>query len=127
MIDRSSLKVGKNMMTPEKAFADLPVMTVTDLLQLPPVKGKLKFSQLSDKISMKHLLGLQLWHFFKYAELTEVVRQNDKLFIDLLKKIWVGNINVDVENLFKTIFISESDENNPKDALQMNEPAMKMS
>ena len=114
-------------MTPEKAFADLPVMTVTDLLQLPPVKGKLKFSQLSDKISMKHLLGLQLWHFFKYAELTEVVRQNDKLFIDLLKKVWVGNINVDVENLFKTRFISESDENNLKDALQMNEPAMKMS
>ena len=24
---------------------------------------------------MKHLLGLQLWHLFKYAELTEVVRQ----------------------------------------------------
>ena len=54
-------------MTPEKAFADLPVMTVSDLLQLPPVKGKLKLSQFSDKISMKHLLGLQLWHFFKYA------------------------------------------------------------
>ena len=24
---------------------------------------------------MKHLLGLQLWHLFKYAELTEVLRQ----------------------------------------------------
>ena len=33
---------------------------------------------------MKHLLGLQLWHLFKYAELTEVVKQNDKLFIELL-------------------------------------------
>ena len=30
---------------------------------------------------MKHLLGLQLWHL---SELTEVARQNYKLFIDLL-------------------------------------------
>ena len=36
---------------------------------------------------MKHLLGLQLWHLFEYAELTEVVIQNDKLFIDLLNKV----------------------------------------
>ena len=47
----------------------------------PPVGGKLTFSQFSDKDSMKHLLSLQLWHLFKYEGLTEVVRQNDKLFI----------------------------------------------
>ena len=29
---------------------------------------------------MKHLLGLQLWHLFKYAELTEVVKQNDTVY-----------------------------------------------
>ena len=29
---------------------------------------------------MKHLLGLQLRHLFKYAELTEVVKQGDKPF-----------------------------------------------
>ena len=32
---------------------------------------------------MKHLLKLQLWHLSKYAELIKVVRQNDKLFINL--------------------------------------------
>ena len=61
------------MMILEKAFAGLSVMGVANLIQLPPVSGKLIFSQFSDKDSMKHLLGLQLWHLFKYAELTEVV------------------------------------------------------
>ena len=47
------------MMIPEKALAGLSVMTVGDFLQLPPVLGKFIFSQLSDKVSMKHLLSLQ--------------------------------------------------------------------
>ena len=42
---------------------------------------------------MKHLLGLQLWHLLKYAELTEIVRQTDKLLIDLHNKVRVGNID----------------------------------
>ena len=113
---------------PEKEFADLSVMAVTDFLQLPPVRGKPIFSQFSDKNSMKHLLGLQLWHLFRYAELTEVVRQNDKLFINLLNKVGIGNNYDDVENLLEARFIHESDENYPKVALDMhaeNEPAMK--
>ena len=58
------------MMIPEKVFAGLAVMTVVDFLQLPQVKEKLNLSQFSDKHSMKHSLGLQLWPLFKYAELT---------------------------------------------------------
>lgn len=52
-------------------------MTITDLLQLPPVRIKLTFSQFSDLDSMKHILALQLWHLFRYAELSEVVTRND--------------------------------------------------
>ena len=58
------------MMIPKTTFAGLSVMPVADLLQL-----------LFDKDSMKHLLGLPLQSLFKYAQLTEVVRQIHKLFI----------------------------------------------
>ena len=66
---------------------------------------------------MKHLLGLQLWHLFEYWELTKVVRQNDKLFVELLNSVWDGNIDDDLEYLLKAKFICESDRDYPKDAL----------
>ena len=42
------------MISPEKSFAGLLVMTVAGLLQLPLVRRKLIFSEFSDKDSMKH-------------------------------------------------------------------------
>ena len=89
----------------EKIFAGLSVIIVADLLQLPPVRGKLVFSQFSDKDSMKHLFGLQLWHLCKFAELTEVVSENDKMLIDLLNNVRVVNIDDDVIKLLKVRFI----------------------
>ena len=117
------------MMVPEKKFAGFSVMTVADLLQRPPVRRKLIFSQFSNKGSMKNLLGLQLWHLFKCKKLTEVVRLNNKLFIDLLNKVRVGKINNDVAKLLKARFKHESEEKySKKDALNMyveNEHTMK--
>ena len=60
-----------------------------------------------------------MWYLFKYVELTEVVRKNDKLCIDLLHKVRVSNIDDDVEKEIKARFIHESDENYLKDALHM--------
>ena len=37
----------------EKRFVGILVVTVADLLQLPPIKGKLIFSQFSHKDSVK--------------------------------------------------------------------------
>ena len=74
------------------------------------------------------MLGLQLWHLLKSTELTEVLSQIDKLFIDLLNKVRAGYRCDYVRKLRKARFIHESDENYPKDSLHMyaaNEPAVK--
>ena len=54
----------------------------------------------------------------KYEELTEAV--NNKRFIDLLNKVWVGNIDDDVIEVIEVKFVLESYENYPKDALHMH-------
>ena len=59
-------------------------MTVADFLQLPPVRGTFIFQQFSEMDNMKYFIGFQLWHSFKCSELTVVVGENDKLFIDSL-------------------------------------------
>ena len=77
---------------------------------------------------MKHLLGLQLWHVFKYAELSQVLRHNYKLSLNLFTKVRPGNVDEgDVEKLFKARFIHGTDKHSPKDKLQTyaeNEIAM---
>ena len=60
-------------------------------------------------------------------KLTEIVRQNDKLFIDLRNNVRVGSTGDNVENLLRARFIRESNEIHPKDVLHMhaeNEPTM---
>ena len=105
-MDRFWLKVRKTFYDDSwKVFAGLSVMIVADLLELPSVREKLIFSQFSNKYILKYLLGLQLWHLIKYAELTEVVSQNDKLFIKLLNEFWVDNNDDDVKPLVKIQFI----------------------
>ena len=94
------LKVGRKIYDDSWKSIWLLVITVANLLQLPPVRGKLK-----DSNSVKYLLDFQLWHLFEYPELTEIVREKDKLFIDLLNKFQVVNANEYVEKLLKARLI----------------------
>ena len=55
-------------------FAGMSVIVCGDFYQLPPVRGLPVYSSTT---SIKGLLTLDLWHKFKMAELTEVMRQRD--------------------------------------------------
>ena len=105
------------MVIPGVTFAGISVMTVAGWLQLSSGRGYPIFCHFSDMYSMEYLLGLQLWHLLKYAELAKVFRQKDKLFIDLLNKTPVGDIDADTEKLLKTIFIYESNDKTCKRCL----------
>ena len=128
-MDRYWLQVGRNIYDDFwKVISWFFRYDFSRLASTTSSQKKTYISKFSDKDSNKHLLGLQLWHLFKYAELTDVVRLNYKLFIHLLNKVWVGNIVDDLENLHMERFIRESNEHYPKDALHMhaeNEPSKK--
>ncbi|XP_065576384.1 uncharacterized protein LOC136037591 [Artemia franciscana] len=76
-----SIKFSSSIFTftkPSKPFGGLTIILVGDLYQLPPVFGKPLFHQDDGSLTEN------LWNKFQKWELTEVVRQKDKSFIDLL-------------------------------------------
>ena len=70
-------------------FANLTVMASGDFLQLPPVFG-LRVYQENKNNPM--LSVDKLWNYFKMVELTEVVRQKDETFVNLLNNCRIGNV-----------------------------------
>ncbi|XP_078375419.1 uncharacterized protein LOC144658809 isoform X2 [Oculina patagonica] len=68
-------------------FAAISIITVGDLLQLPPIKQKPIFSSYAnDTYNLSHP-----WHEFKMVELDQIMRQKgDQAFIELLNRLRVG-------------------------------------
>ena len=103
----------------EKPFAGLSGILLGDFLQLPLVKRKAIYSPLTNNDKLERLLSLQLWHFLKYVELKEVVRQNNMGLINLLNKVRVVENNENVENNFKARFANESYKVYPRNAMNI--------
>ena len=42
---------------------------------------------------MERFINMDLWHKFRLAELDQVMRQDDEMFVNMLNKIGVGEID----------------------------------
>ena len=82
-------------------------MVIGDYLQLLPVRGRLIFSRFASGYKINQLLPLQLWDFFKCAELIEVVRETNQTFSKVLNNLHRGTINENTEKILKSRFIGE--------------------
>ena len=103
-------------------FADLSVVVLGDFLQLPSVRGKPIYALTDDHERIEGFLSLDLWKIFKFAELTEVMRQRrDIEFIEFLNKKRVENLDESVQNRLKARFVKENGVNYPRNGLDMFE------
>ena len=50
---------------------------------------------------MNQLFSLQLWHLFKYCELTEVVGQSDQVFVNMLINFRLDTVDKNTERLLR--------------------------
>ena len=83
-------------------FGGKLVLVCGDLYQLPPAQAKAVFMFDETEIS-EEILMLYLWHKFKLAEITQIVRQkDDTVFIELLNKITVRAADIPVDYILKS-------------------------
>ena len=93
---------------------DLLNETHTKLSEIFSASIKLPFAG-----KMNKLLFLELWHLFKYAEITEAVRHSDRTFVNVLNSVCLGTANENIENFLKARFIDPPDKNYSHNALHM--------
>ena len=90
----------------DKRFANLSIVVVGDLLQLPPIKQRQVFSLFDNEF----LNICHPWYWFKCCELTECMRQqDDQQFINLLNAVRVGVLSDEHIDLLKTRMKDENE------------------
>ena len=107
----------------EQNFGNISVLVVGDLYQLAPVKQReIYFKSYKDAMSVSELAP-SLWDKFLFHELTQVMRQKDKEFADMLNEVRVGTPeeNSVADRMLKDreLDVSEEDENYPNDVLHV--------
>ncbi len=81
----------KNVPESSGNFGIVSVVCVGDLYQLASVKQPFVFKPPSDQYAR---LFRPLWHAFKFAELTQIMRQRDSLFVELLNRVCTATCSV---------------------------------
>ena len=64
-------------------------------------------------------LSNDLWRLFKLVELTQVMCQTDKYFIEMLNKIRKGLVDESSEKMLRSRFVDKSNSNYPKYGLHV--------
>ena len=103
-------------------FGMVSILAIGDLYQLPPVKSCPIFKHPSVIHEPGDLAPLP-WHDFKLHELTQVMRQKDQAFADVLNVVWVQVPEKDsfVDKILKSreLTVDENDPSYPKDAMHV--------
>jgi DNA replication protein DnaC len=105
-------------------FANISVIVVGDLYQLPPIRRKPVFENYkNDVFNLYHP-----WQAFTMIELTEIMRQKeDLLFAELLNRFRTASQTVDDIERIQSRSVTPSDHNYPSEALHIwaeNKPVM---
>ena len=97
-------------------FAGKSIIAVGDLFQLPPIMASPIFADYQ-----KELLNLcHPWKEFTMIELTEIMRQkDDRIFVELLNRIRIGQCSDEDVQLLQTHEISQDSADYPSDALHV--------
>ena len=89
-------------------FGGKCVIVSGDLYQLPPVHAQPVFI-FNKTETMEGFIHSDLWRKFRLAEIDQVMSQDDEMFINLLNKIRVGQIDQNEEHVIKSRFIDKDD------------------
>ena len=84
------------------------VLVCGGLCQLPPVRAKPVYT-FNDTKTMEGFISIDAWRKLRLAEPDQVMRQDDEMFVNMLNKTSVGEIDQNVEDVIKLRFIDKND------------------
>ena len=106
----------------DQYFGKISVLAVDDLYQLPLVKSRNVFKRMKNPKIAPDIV-MPIWQKFKLHELTQVMRQKDREFAEILNKARLGkpevNLFVDRKLKERELHITEDDPNYPTYALHV--------
>ena len=107
----------KGSQNKSSVFGDVTIIAFGNLYQLRPVKQSFVFDLPDDDYAKLHD---PLWYQFKFAELTEIMRQkDDRLFAELLNRVSTDSCTEADIKLLETRVIKQTTKDYPSDSLHV--------
>ena len=85
----------------DQPFAGKSILAVGDLYQFPPVNAKPMFAYTFDFTQPMGYLSNDFWRLFQLVDVTQVMRETEKDFIEMLNKIRKGLVDESSEKILK--------------------------